>query len=153
MACMNAKTGEKIVCAAELQGPVSKETVKVILDEKPSLVILGGPATYLQGVRIGEEFFRTALIHMEMIAKEVEPLVIDHHLLRDEGWYKFLEPVRKSGEKIGHRVITAAELARKEPKPLECRRKELYEEEKPSAEFLKWAKLPKEKLSETAPPL
>jgi predicted metallo-beta-lactamase superfamily hydrolase len=90
---------------------------------------------------------------MEMIAKEVETLVIDHHLLRDEGWYKFLEPVRKSAEKIGHRVITAAELARKEPKPLECRRKELYEEEKPSAEFLKWAKLPKEKLIETAPPL
>ncbi|OLE90749.1 MAG: hypothetical protein AUF79_08810 [Crenarchaeota archaeon 13_1_20CM_2_51_8] len=90
---------------------------------------------------------------MEMIAKEVETLVIDHHLLRDEGWYKFLEPVRKSAEKVGHKVITAAELARKEPNPLECRRKELYEEEKPSAEFLKWAKLPKEKLNDTAPPL
>jgi predicted metallo-beta-lactamase superfamily hydrolase len=90
---------------------------------------------------------------MEMIAKEVETLVIDHHLLRDEGWYRFLEPVRKSAEKMRHRVITAAELVEKKPNPLECRRKELYEEEKPSAEFLKWSKLPKEKLSETAPPL
>jgi predicted metallo-beta-lactamase superfamily hydrolase len=150
---MIEKSDEKIVFAPDVQGPISKETVKVILDEKPSLVILGGPPTYLRGFRIGEEFFRTALIHMERIAKEVETLVIDHHLLRDDGWYKFLEPVRKSAESMGHRVITAAELARKEPNPLECRRKELYEEEKPTAEFLKWAKLPKEKLSETAPPL
>jgi uncharacterized protein len=151
--CMIEKSGEKIVFAPDVQGPVSSETVKVILDEKPSLVILGGPPTYLQGFRIGEEFFRTALLHMEMIAKEVETLVIDHHLLRDEGWYKFLDPVRTSAEKMGHRVITAAELLKKEPNPLECRRKELYEEEKPSAEFLKWAKLPKEKLNETAPPV
>src|SRR5207245_11024699 len=115
--CMIGKSDEKIVCAADVQGPAAKESVKVILAEKPSLVILGRPPTYLQGFRIGEESFRTALSHMEMIAKEVETLVIDHHLLRDEGWYKFLEPVRKSAEKIGHRVITAAELARKEPNP------------------------------------
>src|SRR5438132_10402414 len=73
--CIVEKSGEKIVFAPDVQGPVSKETVKVILDEKPSLVILGGPPTYLQGFRIGEEFFRTALVHMEMIAKEVETLV------------------------------------------------------------------------------
>src|SRR5437899_10654294 len=145
---MIEKSDEKIVFAPDVQGPVSKETVKLTLDEKPRLVILGEPPTYLQGFRIGEEFFRTALVHMEMIAKEAETLVIDHHLLRDEGWYKFLEPERKSAEKIGHRVITAAVLALKEPNPLECRRTDLYEEAMPTAEFVKCPKLHTEKLTE-----
>src|SRR2546428_711106 len=85
-------------------------------------------------------------------AEEAETLVIPHHLLRAEGWYMFLDPVRKPAEKVGHKVITAAKPPRKEPNPLECRRKELNKEEKPSAEFLKGAKLPKEKWSETVPP-
>jgi hypothetical protein len=36
---------------------------------------------------------------------------------------------------------------------LECKRQTLYEEEKPSKEFLEWAKLPDEKRSDKPPPL
>ncbi len=151
--CIVEKGEEKLLFAADVQGPVVQDTLKLILEEEPETVILGGPPTYLQGFRIGDEFFQTALRHMEEIAKGVQTVVIDHHLLRDEGWSKFLEPVRKSAEKNGHEVITAAGLLKQEPRPLECRRNELYEEEKPSKEFLRWAKLPKEKLNETPPPL
>jgi hypothetical protein len=35
---------------------------------------------------------------------------------------------------------------------LECKRQTLYEEEKPSKEFLEWAKLPDEKRSDKPPP-
>jgi len=151
--CIVEKSGEKLVFAPDVQGPVTEETVKVILDEKPDLLIMGGPPTYLQGFRIDEEFFRTALRHMEKIAREVQTVVIDHHVLRDEGWYKFLEPVRDSAGKMGHQVVTAADLLGQEPSPLECRRKTLYEEEKPDKEFLNWTKLPKDKLNETPPPI
>ena len=150
--CVIERSGEKLVFAPDVQGPVVEETVKVILDEKPDVLIMGGPPTYLRGFRIGEEFFQTALLHMEKIAKEVETVVIDHHLLRDEEWHEFLEPVSGVAKKMGHRVITAAELLEQEPSPLECRRKELYEKERPDEEFLKWTKLPKDKLNETAPP-
>ncbi len=151
--CIIQRGKEKLLFAPDVQGPVVQDTQKLILEEEPETVILGGPPTYLEGFRIGEEFFKTALRHMEEIAKEVQTLVIDHHLLRDEGWSKFLQPVRESAEKNGHEVITAADLIKQEPKPLECRRKELYEEDKPTREFLEWAKLPKEKLNETPPPL
>ncbi len=151
--CIVEKSGEKLVFAPDVQGPVAEETVKVILDEKPDLLIMGGPPTYLQGFQIGEEFFQIALRHMEKIAEEVETVVIDHHLLRDKGWYKFLEPVRETARKLGHRIVTAADLLEQKPTPLECRRKELYEQEEPDKEFLKWARLPQDKLKETPPPL
>jgi len=44
-------------------------------------------------------------------------------------------------------------LSNRAPKPLECKRQSLYEEEKPSKEFLEWAKLPEEKRSDKPPPL
>ena len=151
--CIVEKGDERLVFAPDVQGPVQDETLNVIIDAKPDTVILGGPPTYLQGFRIGEGFFQTALRNMERLVSEVERVVVDHHLLRDEGWQKFLEPVRDRARKADHELITASELIGKEPMPLECRRKQLYEAEKPSADFLKWAKLPKEKLDDTPPPL
>jgi uncharacterized protein len=151
--CIVEKSGEKIIFAPDVQGPIAKETVNLILKEKPETLIMGGPPTYLRGFRIGEEFFQKALLNMEKIAKETPTLVIDHHLLRDEGWHKFLQPVRDVAEKNGHKLLTAAELMNWDPHPLECRRKELYDEEKPGPEFMKWTKLSKEKLSETPPPV
>ena len=153
LACVVERSKEKILFAPDVQGPVVPETVKLILEEEPDLLIIGGPPTYLQGLRIGEEFFQTALRHMEQIVQKVPTVVVDHHLLRDEGWHKFLEPVRISAEKSGHRIITAAGLLKREPTALECQRRRLYEEYKPSEKFVKWSKLPKEKQNLTPPPL
>lgn len=151
--CIVEKSGEKFLFAPDVQGPIASSTVEMILKESPNVLIMGGPPTYLQGFRIGEEFFQTALRHMERIVKGVETVVIDHHLLRDEGWNKFLTPVRQAAAETGHELLTAADLLKLEPKPLECRRKELYEEEKPEPDFLKWSKLPKDKIGEIAPPV
>ena len=151
--CIVERSGEKILFAPDVQGPVAEKTLKIILDERPDLLVMGGPPTYLQGFRIGEEFFQTSLRNMEKIAQHVEKVVIDHHLLRDEGWHRFLEPVRTLAEKLGHRVLTAADILGIEPEPLECNRRELYEKEIPRKEFLNWTKLPRDKLNETAPPI
>ena len=151
--CIVEKSGEKIIFAPDVQGPISEETVNLILSENPDVLIMGGPPTYLKGFRIADSFFQKALLHMEQIAEKIPTLVIDHHLLRDADWHKFLQPVRDASDKNGHALLTAAELIKKEPRPLECRRKELYDEEKPAPEFMKWTKLSKEKLSETPPPL
>lgn len=147
------RSGEKFVFAPDVQGPIDAETVRLIRDEKPDMLIMGGPPTYLRGFKVRDEFFQTALQNMEKLASEIETLVIDHHVLRDEGWYDFLKPVRDTAERQGHQVLTAAELLKQECRPLEYRRKELYDLEKPSADFLKWSKLPKEKLNQTPPPL
>ena len=151
--CIIERAGEKLVFAPDVQGPIAIETVEEILKEEPSILIMGGPPTYLRGFRVGEEVFQRALQNMEKIAGSVQTLVVDHHLLRDVGWSEFMKPVRQAAEKTGHELLTAAELLKREPEPLECRRRELYAKEKPGQDFLKWAKLPKEKMSETAPPL
>src|SRR5215472_6592073 len=101
---------------------------QLIRAEKPDMLIMGGPPTYLRGFKVREEFFQTALQNMEKLASEIETLVIDHHVLRDEGWYEFLRPVRDVAKKNGHQVITAAELLNQECRPLEYRRKELYDQ-------------------------
>jgi predicted metallo-beta-lactamase superfamily hydrolase len=151
--CIVERSGERFVFAPDVQGPIAKETVDLILNEKPETLVMGGPPTYLQGYRIGEEFFQTALRHMAQLAAEIDTLIVDHHLLRDQAWYSFLEPVRRVAEKNGHELLTASELLNQDPCPLEGRRKELYDEEQPGPDFLKWAKLPKEKLGATPPPL
>jgi uncharacterized protein len=151
--CIVEKGREKVLFAPDVQGPVVEGTLDLVLKENPRLLVMGGPPTYLQGYRIGDEFFRTAIRNMERIVGNIPIAVIDHHLLRDQGWSKFLEPVRRSAEKASNELVTASELVGKAPEPLECKRQSLYDEEKPSKEFLEWANLPEEKRSNQAPPL
>lgn len=153
LTCIIERGKEKVLFAPDVQGPVVEETVKLILGEEPELLIMGGPPTYLQGFRIGEEFFRQALRNMEMIVQNVPTVVVDHHLLRDEGWQGFLEPVRVAAKKAGHRIITAAELLDMKSGLFEFDRRKLYENDQPSKEFLKWAKMPREKQSLIPPPI
>ncbi len=151
--CTVERSKDKLVFAPDVQGPVVAETLEFLLGEKPMVLIIGGPPTYLRGFRVGDEFFQTALHNLERLTESIETVVVDHHLLRDEGWHDFLAPVRESAERAGHRVLTAAGLLKAEPRPLEAYRRRLYEEEKPGEEFMNWAKLSKEKQSVLPPPL
>jgi len=151
--CIIERSKEKVVFAPDIQGPVVKETLDFLLEEKPQLLIIGGPPTYLRGFKVGDEFFETAIRNMQRLSENIPTIVIDHHLLRDEGWYDFLTPVRRSAEKAGNRILTAADLLKAKARILECQRRQLYEVAKPGAEFMKWAKLPDEKRSLLAPPL
>jgi uncharacterized protein len=151
--CIVERSKEKLVFAPDVQGPVVAETLALLLSEEPDILIIGGPPTYLQGFKVADEFFQTALRSLQQLAETIGTLVIDHHLLRDAGWYNFLAPVRKAAEEAGNRILTAAELLKIKPNVLECQRQQLYEMEKPSAEFTNWTRLPEEKQSVTPPPL
>jgi hypothetical protein len=49
-------------------------------------------------------------------------------------------------------VLTAADYLGVKPFLLECRREELYKDDVPSEEFLKWCALPRQKRSLQPPP-
>ncbi len=151
--CIVERSKEKLVFAPDVQGPVVAETLTLLLAEEPDILIIGGPPTYLQGFKVGDEFLQTALRNLQRLAESIETVVIDHHLLRDAGWYDFLAPVRKAAEEAGNRILTAAELLKIKPNVLECQRQQLYEKEKPTAEFTNWTTLSEEKQSVTPPPL
>ena len=43
-----ATRDEKVVFAPDVQGPISDQTFRTIIDQEPDLLILGGPPSYLK---------------------------------------------------------------------------------------------------------
>jgi predicted metallo-beta-lactamase superfamily hydrolase len=58
-----------------------------------------------------------------------------------------------AASKAENKVVTAAEYLNQSAMILESRRLELYKEEEPSQEFLKWTQLPRDKRQVQAPPI
>jgi predicted metallo-beta-lactamase superfamily hydrolase len=144
---------DRVIHASDVQGPLVEETVQSILSEKPRMLIIGGPPTYLIALKNNPILVSHAIKNMKRLALEIPIVVVDHHLLRDEGWNDILAPVKEVAKANGHEVLVAAELSGRDPAPLEYRRKELYERLPPPERFLKWARLPAAKRKLSPPPL
>ena len=116
--------GEKFLHSSDVEGPSIKEQADFILHEKPNVVFIDGPMTYMLGYRYAGKSYEESIKNLKEIAKVCDALVLDHHLLRDLKWRERVKEV----EKIRH-VMSAAEFAGKKEELLEARRKELYETE------------------------
>lgn len=117
---------ESFVFTSDVEGPNTKEQTEFIIKEKPGIVYLDGPLSYMLGYRYSQESLNSAIENMLRILNEtdVEKLVIDHHLLRDLKWKERIAPVFGTGKK----VLTAAEFLGLPNEVLEARRKELFKE-------------------------
>ncbi len=144
---------ERVLFASDVQGPMYDPTLDMILAEKPQLVIMGGPPTYLAGFRVKEQHIKHGMQNLESLAKKVPATILEHHTLRDENWRNLSQPIFDAASEIGHKVVTAAEFAGKENNLLEFRRRQLFEIEPPSPEFEKWMKLPQQKRKLIRPPV
>jgi len=145
--------GESILFAPDIQGPISRETLNLILNEKPRLAIVGGPPTYLADFRMNRESINLALENLKAIVKHAPTVILDHHVLRDENWETTMKAVIETAMNAGHRVLTSAEFLGKENYLLEAYRKRLYADEPPSADFVKWLKKPPVERKLIPPPL
>ncbi|MEW6221831.1 MAG: MBL fold metallo-hydrolase [Candidatus Hadarchaeota archaeon] len=121
--------GVTFVHTSDVQGPIERETLQLILNENPNAVIIGGPPLYLQGFRVELGDMVRALENIKELVKRVQLVVIDHHLLRSLDYLDFLKPAAAEAEKKGHKIITASELVGQEPQLLEARRRELHSKE------------------------
>jgi predicted metallo-beta-lactamase superfamily hydrolase len=144
---------EKMLFAPDVQGPMYDPTLKLILSEKPQLIIIGGPPLYLAGFRVSETHIQRGMQNLETVVKSVPLTILEHHILRDERWRELSQPILDAASKAGHVVVTAAEFAEKENDLLEFRRKLLFETEPPSLEFKKWIKLPLSERKLVRPPI
>jgi len=101
---------------------LDREVILKVLDWKPTIVFASGPPLYLsQRVpEAGKEAFENALL----LAKHVDTLILDHHLLRAFEGYNWLKMLAGTVET---RVLCAAEFMGKTPELLEAQRKALYE--------------------------
>lgn len=144
LCCSVEYDGEVFIHAPDVQGPVFGETLDYILSRRPQLVYVGGPPLYLKGFRFREEDLEKALKNMSAL-RRASGLVVDHHLLRDGRWREWCSQEFDP--------VCAADYEGKEARLLEARRRELYKEEPPDEDFVRWTKMPAEKRRITVPPI
>ncbi len=119
---------ESLIFTSDVEGPALDEQVSFILENKPSIVILDGPMTYMLGYRYSNDNFKRSLENIEKIINEpnVKKLIIDHHFLRDIKWF---ERIGNFEHHVGKKILTAAHYLNKKPNLLEAKRKELWSDE------------------------
>jgi len=144
---------EKFVFAPDVQGPMTSTTLRMILEEAPQLLLIGGPPLYLEGLSVGEGEISRALENLATIAERVPQTILEHHILRDRNWHEKAASVFYAAYKTAHTVQTAAEYLGEKNLLLEAARKELFDTEPPSKDFEAWMRLGEDKRRETKPPL
>ncbi|MCD6340916.1 MAG: hypothetical protein J7L51_03085 [Desulfurococcales archaeon] len=118
----------KIIHTSDVEGPVTNDAVEFILNNRPDLIIIDGPPTYLVGHHFTEDIISRSISNLARIVSALGDvtIVLDHHLLRDLNYREFYSKVIKHGASTKARVMCAAEFMGMEPMLLEARRKELY---------------------------
>jgi len=145
--------GERFLFAPDVQGPISIKTLEKIVAEKPQLVMVGGPPSYLAGFRVNEEEFSSGMANLEKLVETVPHTILEHHLLRDENWREKASKIFEKAEKTGHKVSTAAEFLGLKNSFLEATRRRLFAEKSPSKEFEKWMKMGVDRRKKVKPPV
>jgi predicted metallo-beta-lactamase superfamily hydrolase len=97
--------------------------VSLILDWHPNIALVGGPPLYLSKLLLEQRAM--AWENAKRLARHVDTLILDHHLLRCEEGLSWLD--RLSSE-TGHQVVCAADFMGQPRCLLEARRLQLYEE-------------------------
>ncbi|MBI4344895.1 MAG: MBL fold metallo-hydrolase [Euryarchaeota archaeon] len=122
---------ESFLHTSDVEGPSVDDQIEFILKERPRVVYLDGPLSYMLGFRYSQASLERAVDNIVRVLEErkVECLIVDHHLLRDLKWRERIAPAFEKAEERGIRLVTAAEFLGKEPELLEARRRELYREE------------------------
>ena len=116
--------GKRFLHASDVQGPVTAETRDYIIDQKPDLLIVDGPPTYLQGFRFSEKNVKIAENNLlEIMEKTRCDIILDHHLLRDIRYKERFPKLFKTNQ---GKVETFAEYLGKKNNMLEAFRKEIW---------------------------
>ncbi|MGQ9529810.1 MAG: MBL fold metallo-hydrolase [Candidatus Bathycorpusculaceae bacterium] len=130
--------GEKFMFAPDVQGPMANKTLKIIADEKPQLLMIGGPPLYLARFKVDEKQIQIGMENLEKVVEVSQMVILEHHILRDESWREKAKDVFEKAQMVECKVLTAAEFLGEKNAFLEAIRKRLYVENPPSREFEKW---------------
>jgi len=120
--------GEKFLHTSDVEGPSLEDQIAFILEQKPDVLFVDGPMTYMLGYRYSFRSLETSNVNLVRAVKETElhTLVLDHHFLRDLNYKMRIKPVYEEAGRRGVKVLTAAEFTGRKIEMLEALRKELY---------------------------
>ncbi len=115
--------GEEVfVHASDIQ-LLDERAISIILGWRPTVVLASGPPLYLP--RLTPQLREIAWKNGKALARKVDTLILDHHLLRSVAGYRWMERLAETTDK---RVTCAAKFAGRKPLLLEARRDQLYAE-------------------------
>jgi uncharacterized protein len=112
---------ERFVFASDVQGPMSSVAAGWVMRERPTLLYLAGPPSYLErelGAAVIEKGIENLLRIIDATGCRV---IMDHHAVRDAAFGARFERLWSTG-----RVVTAAGFLGLEPATLESRRRQLW---------------------------
>ena len=111
--------GWKLLHSSDVDGPVIEDYAEMIAKERPNVLILDGPPTYMLGYRFGLDSLERAIAGAIRILEEtrdsLELMIYDHHLPREPNYKKRTEHVWRLASKLGVRLSTAAEVLGQTP--------------------------------------
>ena len=112
---------ERFVFASDVQGPLSAVAAAYLVRQRPTLLYLAGPPSYMER-EVGAATIDRGVDHLLRIVDTTGCRVImDHHALRDARWRERFSRVWETG-----RVTTAASYLGVPEAVLETRRPELW---------------------------
>jgi len=114
--------GETFVHASDIQ-LLNDAAVDQVVSWQPDIALAGGPPLYL--TRLGENERHISWENALRLAKQVDTLIIDHHLMRSQEGAAWLEELSASA---GKKVYCAADFMNESRRLLEADRTLLYRE-------------------------
>lgn len=112
---------QRFVFASDVQGPLSPVAAAYIVRQRPTLLYLAGPPSYMEH-EVGTPLIDRAIEHLVRIVDKTGcRAIMDHHALRDSRWRERFARLWETG-----RVTTAAGHLGLEDCVLESRRAELW---------------------------
>ncbi|SHJ94196.1 Predicted hydrolase of the metallo-beta-lactamase superfamily [Malonomonas rubra DSM 5091] len=113
--------GSKVFLHASDIQLLDAETIDFILDWQVDIVLAAGPPLYLEALTSEQ---RTAARNQALrLAQNVDVLILDHHLMRDQKGPKWLDSL---SAEAGKKVFCAADFMGRKRLLLEAERTELY---------------------------
>ena len=118
--------GVRFVHASDVQGPISEDALRILLDWRPDVLFISGPPTYFEGYKVDRDTVRKGFENLKRLAKELAGsaiIVADHHFARDLNYPQLISAIQSE---TGATVISAAEFMGVKFEPLEALRRELW---------------------------
>jgi len=118
----------RFIHTSDVQGPVTEDQTRFILDNKPDILYLDGPLSYMLGFRYSYDNLDSAVKNLIKIFNKtkIKTLIIDHHFLRDKKWKERIDKALKAAESKKIKVMTAAEFSKRKIEMLEAYRNDLW---------------------------
>lgn len=103
--------GRRIFFSSDVMGPIIEDYAEYIIDQKPDIVVLDGPPTYLFPYTLNRINLDRAVENaLRILESSPDIIIYDHHLLREKRWRRRVSKVFEAAEKVDVKVMTAAEF-------------------------------------------